>query len=576
MTRRSITIIAVVLAGLLLTQCTSGTAQSNPRPTRTPRPERTERPSHYSLRLDYSKLGEYLYRGFVQVPRGMTRGPDGRIYAADWNGRHIISMGIDGTIEDLGLWKDPIRWKKEGPHFVAFDSEGNLYVVSYGHILKVLPDGKTDDITGHEAYLFGGIAINEQDQIFYTERSKGEVFTISPQGERILVASGVTGAEGMTFGLDGTLYVGQTDIMQVVKIDVETGIVEPFFTMGTNPGLIYLTVDDDGDIWIRGPCALFQVSPEGVEIPFLIGGEKYSGEIIGLATSGGIAFDESGQLWIASYSSKILRLSDPIPGEKDSWASLDTVFPGLETRTMAVDERDNVYLPNIHTNELWRVGRDGAVEILLDFSELGGIDSLAPDSDGLLYLGMSNGEVITLNDNQTRAHYAYIHATSMTFGSDGLLYVISERENDEGFEVVRISDVDTLEVITNEIDGYVLGAGLCEMFENDYVKIEPAGDQGFYLYDGTHHVLLFLDFNGSGQFIREFAPVGVQRVAIAPNGTVYHIEHEDYDLHATYPDGRSETIAWNLYGDPEALSVSPDGEWLIVAENGSIDMIPLR
>jgi outer membrane protein assembly factor BamB len=576
MNKKLIPLIGLVLTGLFLVHCGGGPEQSPARPTRTPKPDRTERPSHYSLRLDYSKLGEYLYRGFVQVPRGMTRGPDGRIYAADWNGRHIISMGMDGSIEDLGLWKDPIRWGKSGPHFVAFDSKGILYVVSYGHILKVYPDGTTDDVIGHDAFLFGGIAINDQDQVFYAERSKGEIFTISPEGERVLVASGLDDAEGMVFGLDGTLYVAQSLLNQVVQIDIETGSVEPFFSWDSYQETIFLAVDEDGDIWIRGKGALFQVSPEGVEKPFLIGGEEYSGEIIGLATSGGIAFDESGQLWIASYSSKIMRLSDPVPGQKDSWASLETVFPGLETRTMAVDEHSNVFIPNMHTNEVWKIDPVGEVEVILELGDSEGVDSLAPGPEGFLYLGMSSGEVIRMDDNQVREHYADINATSMTFGSDGLLYAISQDKNDGSFEVVRISGVDTLEVITKEIAGYVLGAGSLGLPDNDYVKIEPAADQGLYLFDATHHVLLFLDFNGEGHFIRELEPVGHQRVAIALDGTVYHIADGDYDLYASSPDGGSETLAYDLYGDPEALSISKDGEWLFVAENGAIDMIRIR
>lgn len=541
-------------------------------------PERTERPSHYSLRMDWSKPGEYLYRGFVQVPRGMTLGPDGNIYVADWCGRHIVVLGTDGSIADLGLWKNPYRWKAVGPHYLDFDSKGNLYIASYGIVIRVLPDGTVESITGHDTYTFGGVAINDQDQVFYTDRGEGEVFAITPEGERVLVASGIPEAEGMAFGLDGTLYVGQTSLSQVVQVDIETGRVEPFFSIDLPVGTIHMAVDQDGDIWIRGAGVLFQVNPEGIELPFWIGGEECGGESIPLATSGGIAFDKTGQMWIASYSSKIMRLSNPVPGEKDSWEAFETVFPGFETRTMAVDDQNTVYVPNIHTDELWQVSPGGNAETILEYGQAPGIDALVPNSDGTLFLGRSNGEVTTLDSTRTEEHFAYVMARSMTIGADGLLYAISANRDDGSLEVVRISGVDDVEVITNEIGGYILGAGPYQFEANQYVKIEPAMDQGLYLYDATYHALLYLDFDGVGRLIHELTPVDYAnlRVAVAPDGTVYRIDHEDYDVHVIYPDGRSEIVAWDLYGDPEALSVSKDGEWLLVAENGAIDMIPIR
>lgn len=576
MNRNILPTIALLLLAFLSVGCNEATRETSSRPTRTPRPDRTERPSHYSLRLDYSKMGDYFYRGFVQIPRGMTLGPDGKIYVADWNGRHILVIGEDESLTDMGVWRDPYRWRKSGPHFVAFDSTGNLYVVSYGHILKVYPDGTTDDVTGHDAYLFGGIAIDDQDQVFYAERPKGEVFTISPDGERVVVASGLEDAEGMVFGQDGMLYIGQSSLNRVVRVDTETGIVEPFFSWESNLEVIFLAVDEEGDIWIRGWDTLFQVSPEGVEKPFRIGGEEFSGEIGDLHTSGGIAFDRSGQLWIASYSSKIMRLSDPVSGQADSWASLDIVFPGLEATEMAIDEQGDAVVRNSHADELWRIGRGGHVEVLLRNVRADEIDSLAFGPNGRLYIGTGIGEIVTMDEEGYQSHYADVHATSMAFASDGSLYAASPAGEEGGSEIVRITAADTFEVITDEIAGYRLGAGPLEAFTRAEINIDPAANEGVYIFDTTHNALLFLSADGSGDLIHRLDAPGFQRTAIAQDGTLYHITHTDFDLYAVDPDGGSHIVAYDLYGDPTELSFGPDGDWLYLAESGAIDIIPIR
>jgi streptogramin lyase len=579
MRKKVYSLVWLVILGFLLVSCGGSGGETSARPTRTPKPDRTERPSHFSLNKNREKRGEYHYRGFTQTLRGMVYGPNGKIYIADWTGHHIITIDKDGNLSDLGLWKDPIRWKRSGPYYIAFDSTGALYAVSHGRVHKLLPDGTMEEITGHNTFIFGGIAINSDDQLFFTERGVGEVFTLSPDGERITIASGVEDAEGIVFGLDGTLYVAQSRLNKIVKIDVDTGTVEDFFSWDRYLDTPFLAVDADGDIWVRGQTVIFQISPEGVEKPFFIGGEEFGSDkpIDRLRTSGGIAFDEEGQLWIASYSSKIMKLSNPVPGEEDSWGAVETVHPGLESRLMSVDADNNIFIDNINSNEIWKIDTEGNVEILLNVNEIGGVATFTSGLDGFLYLSLWSGELMRMDENKALSHYADLPpARSMTIGSDGLLYAIPVETQDGTNTIYRISGIDAVEELNYELDGYVFGSGPHPFYDDSNTfTLAPAADQGLHLFDATIRQLFYLGFDGNGQKLLEVEQ-RTDTVAVSKDGTVYYIGHGDYTVYTLNHDGKSGMVAFDVLGDPFAFSISMDGKTLFISENGAVDIVPIR
>jgi len=64
-------------------------------------------------------------------------------------------------------------------------------------------------------------------------------------------------------------------------------------------------------------------------------------------------------------------------------------------------------------------------------------------------------------------------------------------------------------------------------------------------------------------------------MASAPNGDIYYLAHGAYTLYRIDPQGNATEFAYSLLGDPWAMVVSPDGQWLYVAEAGAIDKFPL-
>ena len=543
-----------------------------------PLPQRAERPGHVFMAARAIKA-DYLYRGFVQIPGGIAWGPDGHLYIADQLGRHVVRLSPNGTISDLGTWRNPGMWNGDGPRGIAFDSNGNLYVSDQGGIYAIGPDGSAKILPGIRGQPVGGITFSSDDELYYTDMGGGRVFKVGADGQSQVVARGIENAFDLVFGSDDVLYVSQHSLDRVVKVDVTTGQVNEFLSDLIDQSQIYVAIDEDGDLWVRGCNTLYQLAPDGTQKPFYVNGKRYSGNAfeLDIQTPGGITFDDQGRLWIASYNSSIRYLEPLMPGEDSLGMTMTVIAPGFAPGFNAADleiTRDGtlyVYNNNPSPGELWRVSPEGEVEVLLYLHQRGNI-GMALDSQGRLYLGLPNGEIAWLDTDGKLRHYAWLSSSSMTFAADGHLYA-AVGGGPQPKSIVRILGRDNYSTLITQIDGKSLGPGS--------VHVDPAPGRGLYIYDESHNRVYYVDFDGQARLVADVPGIGAPAaMAVSPEGDIFVIPHDapdpyGYSLLRIQPDGHKEIYAREIYGDPLGAGVSSDGRWLYISENGAIDRIEI-
>jgi len=553
--------------------------------------QRTERPGHVIMAA-WDVKADYLYRGFVQVPGDVAWGPDGHLYIADQLGCHVVRLSPNGTMSDLGTWRNPNMWNDDGPRGIAFDSNGNLYVNNHaGGLYAIGPDGSVEALPGIRGQPVGAITFSSDDELYYTDMGGGRVLKVGADGQSQVIAVGIENAHDLAFGLDGELYVSQLFRNRVVKVDVKSGEVSEFFSDSQLSAQIYLAVDAEGDLWVRGGhSALFQLAPNGTLKPFRVNGKRYSGDAfeLDIQTAGGITFDDQGRLWIASYNSSIRYLEPPGADQQSQGMTMTVIAPGFAPGFIAADlevTRDGyvyVYNNNPTPGELWRVSPEGEIEVLLHLQERDNI-GMALDDQGKLYLGMPNGEIVWLDLSGNLNHYAWLRSWHMTFASDGHLYA-AVGGGGEPKSIVRITGVDRYKTLVREIDGQALGIGPGSRYGPASVRILSTPGGELLVYDEGHMKIYSVELDGQASVFADFPELrqirGPAPIAVAPDGSVF-INLNDapyplgYSLLHIHPNGDKEICARGIYGDPLGAVVSPDGHWLYIAENGAIDKIPL-
>ncbi len=530
-----------------------------------------ERPRYVWLE-ERGEYAGYLYRQFLQNPQKAAWGPDG-LYIADGSGKHIVRVAPDGTLDDLGIWKNHIYMQEYGSNRIAIDPAGNLFFISHLHLYRRTPDGDIDYLFTSEYDRFYDITIDETGTLYYS-LNVGDIYQWNPDGKDILLTQGFTDPLILA-GPAGQLYIIEGNGNQVFELDTNTKKTRLLYEGNFGPsGGGYLAVDNDGDIWIQNTNGLLQLSPEGELKPFTIDGQRgedYRGPIIG-----GIVFDPEDNLWITSATGLISRLIPVDPGQPDPDAFISEIFQGtFNAYGVAVGPEGNVYATNQVPGNVWKFAPDGSYEIIWEYGDQGSV-GIAVSDDQTVYAGSIFGEILKWEKGEV-SHYAYLESQTMVMGGDGYLYVVSGPWTEEQ-QIVRVPAQDTIEVVATEIDGAPFGIRP--------VQIAPAMDDGLYVINQTNGTLYYMDFSGEGYMLEKLGEeLAVTIMTSSPvTGKVYFLAHltpdhtayiERYTLYEYEPGGELKVVSPQVPGDPIGMDVSPDGKWLYLIATGTIDKIPL-
>ena len=182
----------------------------------------------------------------------------------------------------------------------ALDLEGNLYSTMSGRkgekvpnsIFRVSRTGTAQPLTT-ELINPTGLALNSKGEIFVSSRHEGNIYKLSPQGEKFLYAKGMGVATGIAFDQHDNLYVGDRS-GTIFKIDKNREIFV-FATLEPSVSAYHLAFDQAGSLYVTGPTTssydhVYKVSSNGsVNIFFT-----------GLGRPQGLAFDVEGNLYVAA------------------------------------------------------------------------------------------------------------------------------------------------------------------------------------------------------------------------------------------------------------------------------------
>jgi sugar lactone lactonase YvrE len=525
-----------------------------------------ERPGHVFVAS--GGQAEFVHREFLQLPFGAAWGPDGHLYIADMNGRHVVRLAPDGTMEDLGLWMNPPMFVGDGPKDVAFDPDGVLWVSTHGELYRVRADGQPEQISLPFGPS-GGITFSPGGDMYAGDRGSGKVYRVR-NGQAEAIASGLDNVEDVVFGKDGMLYTTQLNSDIVMRLNPDTGQLSEFYDQADLGGwdLRYLAVDNEGDIWVRGKGNLHQVSPTGEVKPFTVDGVtaphyQFFGTPETLA--GGFGIDEEGGLWLTSFTGRVVHLAPERSGSDPDSFTRELVATGYGVSGVAVTPDGTVYVYDWIKGRLTRTDPLGITATIGSFDGPGGFVYLASDAtSGLVYMAAA-GQVMTLDSEGAVTHIADLPTSSITVAADGTLYAVELTPSDTAKAIVRLAG-GVVEVLTTELGGVSL--------EGQRPMIGASPD-GIYAFSQTTGLLYLVDWDGRSVVVADAATASDEipyAMLVSAQGEPYLF---GYGIYRVEKDGRLTRIAGGTLGDPSSAAFNHDGSLLYVGELGSTVAIPV-
>jgi len=245
--------------------------------------------------------GEGTGPGLLDDARSIAVGVDGVIYAADYDTGRVQVFDANG--EYITHWLIP-----DEPIILDIDADrqGNLYVVTTGHILRL--DGQTGEQTGElvaDGYgSYDSIFVAADGSIVVSSTPAGDtaIIVFAPDGSVKQVIpdpiEGVTGDSELdtTVAMDGlgNIYALGGFNGSVFAYDAQGQYQTRFGSEGTEEGqfrsLQDLTVDGQGRVYVSDAMGIFVFAPDGRQLAFInVDGVPF-----------GMDFDMDGYLYVSN------------------------------------------------------------------------------------------------------------------------------------------------------------------------------------------------------------------------------------------------------------------------------------
>jgi sugar lactone lactonase YvrE len=406
-----------------------------------------------------------------------------------------------------------------GVHGLAFNKDDQLFAGSVigQTIYRVQVDsGEVDRVIDPPMGMADDIAFADDGTMAWTAFLLGKVYIRKPNGKTIEVANGMGGPNSIAFGKDGRLFVSEVFLGDALyEIDLKN-VDKPDFKPFPRTELRRIAEKMGG---LNG----FEIHKDD---GFLYGPLWFKGQIVKINLETG---------------------------------AIEVIAEGFKTPAAAnIDpqNRDNVYVVDTGTGGVWSVSLTSKAKKLVA-SLKPGLDNLAFDSRGRLFVTSMTDNGIYLVDKQTGAHRTIVEG-KLAIPSD--LAVVTEG----GKDTVHVADVFSYRTVDGQTGAVA-----------DVLRVH--GDTHAYpigISVGPKHTLLTSWFSNTvekvdrktGKLVASLgdfaAPVDALEMA---DGTIYVAELASANLVKVSADGKTRSTVVKELRSPVALAQGP-GNLIYVTE----------
>jgi hypothetical protein len=230
--------------------------------------------------------------------RGVSHDSDGNAYTMGRDTGTVFKITPSGT---LSVVKEMGTGFYVGPFFDQ--ATGDIYISNCtGAILRLNPlTGAVSTLATVGTSCAGGFTSDATGNIYVSDFSTS-VVKITPSGSVSTYATGLSSPDGIDFGPDGELYVGNRGTNQVLVVAPGGGAASVFASGLNNP--LDVLADDSGNVFAAnfGNGTLSKITPGGTVST--IG--------TGFANPLGLAFDITDNLIIADFGTAAIYSAGPL------------------------------------------------------------------------------------------------------------------------------------------------------------------------------------------------------------------------------------------------------------------------
>ena len=317
-----------------------------------------------------------------------------------------------------------VRFNFEHPTEVVADKHGNIYVCDYGRIRKVDKNGITTTIAGGGTvtnydglpatvarFRTDGLAIDAQDNLYFTSRERNRITKVDPQGIAHIIAgpkiqdsvylppSGFGGDGGpatnalmdwpITLAVDGNgnVYFEDAGNYRIRKVNAH-GIISTVIGGGTADPLkggmaadgewittYAMIVDKHNNLYVGySGSAIIKITPDG-RVSAVAGGYKLGYTPDGSKALGaklgwvyGLAFDANDHLYFSEHNNHRVRMIDglgilhTVAGNGIDTTSFEFDCPALQAdvstpESICFDAYSNMYIISRKYDAVLKVSR---------------------------------------------------------------------------------------------------------------------------------------------------------------------------------------------------------------------------